>query len=489
MNLERRILFGLIASNDYLARIKDHWQDDLCGSPEMRRIPRWCLDYFEKYRRAPGRDIEQIFLAAVRDEAIPKAEAELIEDLLKLVADDHPDDWKADASELSIDFLLNETVAWFRERRMEHHIASLQDLQERGRLDEAEALAAGFRPVVPDADDSLATTTIRPVAWLWPGRIARGKLTLIVGRPDLGKSTLLCDSAARISSGGQWPDGARVRKRAVLIASAEDDYADTVVPRLVAAGADLSMCYEIGRDAADIGALCREVERKIAALRDKNQIVSAVTIDPLSSYLGGRVDAHNEAGVRVALRPLQDLASRHRVAVIALRHLRKAGSGPAVDQISGSLAFVAAARAAYLISRADDDETKCLFLHLKNNLAPAAGGLAYRLVGSEVPVRTNHGTEMTEVVKLHWLNEEISISADDALTTSARGRQPKMEKVSNWLTDILRDGPLSARKIERLADEAGYSMRTVQRAASDLGIEKDKAGFQGEWRWKMPTTH
>jgi putative DNA primase/helicase len=84
-----------------------------------------------------------------------------------------------------------------------------------------------------------ADVTPEPVEWLWPGRIAIGKLTLIAGEAGLGKSQLSIAMVAAVTTGGEWPcrEG-RAPQGTVIILSAEDGAADTVVPRLMAAGAD-----------------------------------------------------------------------------------------------------------------------------------------------------------------------------------------------------------------------------------------------------------
>jgi len=81
----------------------------------------------------------------------------------------------------------------------------------------------------------------KPLRWLWPGRIPLGKLTLFAGDPGLGKSVVTLDVAARVTRGDGWPDGATAGYEAgsVIVLSAEDDPADTIRPRLDAAGADL----------------------------------------------------------------------------------------------------------------------------------------------------------------------------------------------------------------------------------------------------------
>jgi RecA-family ATPase len=83
------------------------------------------------------------------------------------------------------------------------------------------------------------------VNWLWPGRIPRGKTTLLAGDAGLGKSYLSLDIAARVSTGGTWPDGGDVAEGDVLIVTAEDGLADTVRPRLDNLGADVSRVHHI----------------------------------------------------------------------------------------------------------------------------------------------------------------------------------------------------------------------------------------------------
>jgi len=481
--LERRIIIGLIISGPYAKKIRQIWDPALIESPEMAKIAQWLLDYHERYGQAPGRDIEQLYLSALDRGEMGKAEAELIEDTLRGVSADA----LRDGNEVKPDFLFDQTAEFLKKRALTRHTEIISDLTERGRLDEAEEAARSYRSPCVDAEESLASITPRPVNWLWPDRIPLGKLTILAGAPDLGKSTVLCNIAARVSSGTDWPDSARARRRAVLIATAEDDFDDTVVPRLMAAGADLTLCHAIGAEAANIDALCVDIDRKAESLRARGQIVGLAVIDPLASYLG-KVDSHNDGQVRVALRPLRDVAARHRIAIVALRHTRKAGSGSAMDQVSGSLGFVASARAAFLITPDREDETKRLFIPLKGNLTPTKTGLAYRLVPADVALRSRHGTVSTSVPCIEWLSEVVSMSADEAME-AARERHTKIEDVKEWLTDILSDGPLPMRRVEEAAKRAGYSMITVRRAADALGVKKDKTTFNGSWSWSMPTTH
>ena len=186
----------------------------------------------------------------------------------------------------------------------------------------------------------LSDIPAQQVHWLWPGRIARGKVTVFAGHPGVGKSQLalaIAAIAAIVTSGGCWPvDGFRAERGSAVMLSAEDDAADTIRPRLEAAGADLTRCHIID-GVRDRGG-GREMVREFSILDDLPKLATAlalvgdaalVIIDPITAYLGA-MDSHRNAEVRAALAPLAQLAAKHGVAVLAISHLRKTLIGDAV---------------------------------------------------------------------------------------------------------------------------------------------------------------
>ena len=140
--IERRIITGLIVSSDYVRKVAPFWRDEFIESPELRRVARWCLDHFEQYDRAPERDIEALFMSALKAESVGKAEAELIEVILTRISDDFD---RADV--FNSGYLFDQTVEFVRERELRIHRDAIEDLVERGRSREAEQLALSVTPV------------------------------------------------------------------------------------------------------------------------------------------------------------------------------------------------------------------------------------------------------------------------------------------------------------------------------------------------------
>jgi putative DNA primase/helicase len=331
----------------------------------------------------------------------------------------------------------------------------------------------------------LSDIEAKPVRWLWPGRIARGKVSILAGHPGLGKSQITASMTAIVSTGGAWPlDHTHCERGNVVFFSAEDDAEDTIRPRLEAAGADLSRVYIM--DAVLTGETTRsfnldcDISRLSIMLKHIGD-VALVVIDPVTAYLGD-TDSHKTADVRALLAPLCELAAKHGTAVVCVSHLSKGGSGEALMRVTGSLAFVAAARAAFLIARDPGETNRRLFLPIKNNISKDETGLAFSIEG----VTIAGGIETSRVV---WETDSVTVTADEAM------RQPdepeersSLEDAREFLTNILADGPVSSRQIRYDCEGAGHTWATMRRAQKILGVEVYRDGFgrEGTWYWQLP---
>jgi hypothetical protein len=341
---------------------------------------------------------------------------------------------------------------------------------------------AEWETYVSAVTECFADIEPEPINWLWRHRIARGKVTLLVGDPGVNKSLATLDMTARITRGEDWPvDGGKAPLGDVLVLSAEDDPADTIRPRLDAAGADVSHVYllkavrEIDKDGKLVSrhfSLKCDLERLSDVLVRHPQCV-LVIVDPISAYLDG-TDSHNNAEIRGLLAPLSELAMRHKVAVLCVTHLNKSNHANPMYRTTGSLAFNAAARAVWTVTKDADDDDRRIIACLKNNLGKDNLGMAFRIApsisDSEVPV-------------IEWESEPVSITAMQAFEPSDERRDRSV--AAEWLREVL---PLPAKEVESQGREAGFSWATLRRAKELLRIKPTKTGFDGGWEWSLPKT-
>lgn len=348
----------------------------------------------------------------------------------------------------------------------------------------AAAKSADNEPITRPEIVRLSDVQPEAVEWLWPGRIAIGKITLLAGNPGLGKSLVTIDIASRITRGAEWPDNQWEKQPvgSVVLLSAEDDLGDTIRPRLDSHLADVSKVVALqGINGADGDG---EYKRSVDLARDIEQLRAAiaatehcrlVVVDPISAYLG-KTDSHKNAEVRSVLAPLAELATETRVAILAVSHLRK-GEGAAIYRTMGSLAFVAAARAAWIVTEDNTNTRRRLLLPAKNNLAPDTEGLAFTVESAEdgAPV-------------VAWESGAVTISADDAMDAGRKQHGPAQDErheAKVWLRKELLGGARPAKELIEDGDGMGFSKRTVQRALRDIGGLSEKRGFSGGWLWSL----
>lgn len=324
-----------------------------------------------------------------------------------------------------------------------------------------------------------------PVCWLWPGWLARGTMHVLAGPPGTGKSTIAFSLAAAISGGHKLPDGRRSPQGRVVIWSGEDEARRVIVPRLIAAGADLDrvLLVEAVRErsgqrsfdpAADIPALTKYCRN----LGD----VALLIVDPLVSAVAA--DSHKNAETRRSLQPLVDLATSTGAAVLGITHYSKGTNGrDPTERVTGSLAFGALARIVWGVARQPTATQRFVLARAKSNLGVDGGGYSYSIA----PVKIDRGIEASRIV---W-GEKLAGSAHELLTEPdpvSSGRNHERQEAADWLRNLLRDGPLDAREVRRLASEAGLSWRTVQRAMGMAGIETVRNGFPACTSWRLPSS-
>jgi len=372
--------------------------------------------------------------------------------------------------------------------------SDFNDLMLLSNLDEVRKQLKNHQSII--FDDALIVRLMsdvksKPIKWLWPHYIALGKLIMIAGNPGLGKSQLTANIAAIVTTGGKWPiTEAPCPKGMVAFLSAEDDVEDTIKPRLVAAGADVSRIFTIEavperEQKTNIATrrhfnLKTDIE-KLGKLLTNNPDISVVFIDPITAYLGN-TDSHKNSDVRALLAPLMDLAAKHEVSIIAVSHLNKSASTEALMRVSGSLGFVAAARAAFLVARDPTDDNKRLFLPMKNNIGKDQTGFAFRIEECKLP-------DNIETSKIVWSDECVDTKADEILSQQNNGNNKlAIEEAEDFLTIELANTSKDANSLFSLAKQNGIAEKTLQRAKNNLGIRIHREGFGKGSKsiWSLP---
>jgi hypothetical protein len=315
------------------------------------------------------------------------------------------------------------------------------------------------------------------VAWLWDRRIPKGKLTIIDGDPGYGKSALTTDFAARITVGRPWPDRSACEAGGVVLMNAEDGLADTIRPRIQAAGADpsrvLALATEPDKNGVerflsipeDIPVVERGIERVGAVL---------VVVDPLMAFLSSRVNANNDQEVRRALAPLAAMAERTGAAVVVVRHMNKAAGANTLYRGGGSIGIIGAARSGLVVAPHPEDDSRRVLAPLKHNLSEPAPSLVFSIATAE-----------NGAARVEWKGE-TALGADQLLRMPVDDEERSaLDEAAEFLVDELGTHPVTAKMVLKDARDAGVAERTLNRAKRKLGVRSERES-DGSWTWILP---
>ena len=341
-----------------------------------------------------------------------------------------------------------------------------------------------------------ADVVIKPLDWVWEGHLLRGAQELTAGAPGLGKSQIQCCMVACVTTGRDWPDRTPgIEPGNVIMVTAEDSREQVVVPRLIAAGADLQRVFFLEAIKHDnkrrMFLLGEDLEVLERMIRDIGNMVM-VGIDPITAFQG-KISSHNTTDVRGQLGPLADLAERTNVAFSTITHPPKQGSPKAIDQFIGSQAYIAAARIGHLcLPEMQPDGViptgRSLFTIAKNTHQKMPT-LTYRIETKIVQPHAPAGDRkamlearavMMETPFITW-EGHVAVSADEALVAT-RGTKSRTAGVDDFLRDLLASGEsVAAPDIYAKGKKFGFSQTQIWRASERLHVVRTKLATHWEW--------
>ncbi len=335
----------------------------------------------------------------------------------------------------------------------------------------------------------ICASSLKPeaISWLWDGWIAKGKLHILAGTAGTGKTTIAISLASIITRGGEFPDGTKSQLGSVLIWSGEDSATDTLIPRLIAVGADLNRIHFVGDVSANYEKRSFDPAKDMHQLMIKAsriQDLAMLVIDPIVNAVAG--DSHKNGEVRRALQPIVEFGEKLNCAVVGITHFSKGGQGKdPLERVTGSLAFGALARIVLATAKINvNEKTSRVLCRAKSNIGKDEGGFEYDIQQTEL-------SEYEGVVASYVLwGEGLSGAAKDLLAEpsindSFNGSKSALEDAESFLLQILAEGPVSNNEIREDARGAGHAWRTVERAKKKLDIRSSKSHLDGKWYWHL----
>ncbi|WP_293020950.1 AAA family ATPase [Mycolicibacterium sp.] len=312
--------------------------------------------------------------------------------------------------------------------------------------------------------------------WLQDNRIPVGTVSALAGRGGTGKTTYGFRLIAQLSR-GTLPGKFYGTPRTSLIWSGEDAWDTVIIPRLIAADADLEKVGRLYIADARLGAgestpkLPLDTDRIEQAAIDTDSVL--IFIDPIASTMSG--DLNREADVRQAVDALARVADKTGAVVMFVRHFGK-GGGNASDKMSGSHAFRDAVRSVFLFA---EDGDRVIVTQDKGNYAPKGDeSFAFRLESTRVD--TDDGpTSVARVVDLGSCDTSVSDVINRTSETTPH------DDIAEWLTDLLANGPVKANEVYQAAHAAGHTVDQAKRAKKRLGILAERPVNPGPWFWKL----
>jgi hypothetical protein len=380
--------------------------------------------------------------------------------------------------------------------------ASVAVARPRVGKDAADHVAAGYGldDLVPDAVPQVGRQAritwacdipIRPVVWAWTdndqGRIPAGSLSIATGREGSGKSTFGTWLAAQITR-GTLPGNLHGNPRRVLYVAVEDSWEHTLAPRLLAAGADLSMVgrFDVVEDPDEQVTLSLPADNRLLEQSIREHNVALVVLDPLMSLISDRLDTHRTRDVRTALDPLVRLADRTSCLLLGIAHFNKgAGTDPSL-LITGSGAFKDVPRSVLgFVRDTDAEDGSRVMTQTKNSLGrDDLPSLKYLIENTEIA--TDQGP--AHVGRICWRGESDR-TAQDILRDAGSTPEDRDERAdaASWLRDYLtnRGGESPVNDVKKSGAAAGFNMDALKRAKGKAGVRSRKTGLSGGWVWAL----
>ena len=310
----------------------------------------------------------------------------------------------------------------------------------------------------------------KEVRFLTKPYLPSGRISLIIGDPGEGKTTLSLAIAAAVTTGAtlSWSDTPG-EIGDVVFQTAEDCYNDTIKPRLELLGADLTRVHFVDDTEYPLTLADERLERAIIDTNAKMLI-----IDPIQAFLG-KADIHSANAMRPLMKHLGDVAENTDCAAVLIGHLNKNGSKSTYRAL-GSIDIYAAARSVLMVGKLPLDDTMRAFVHSKSNLSAPGKSQAFGFDPAS---------------GFCWLGD-YEVTVEQLLdpknaSKSEQQTDSQLDGAMKFLMSELSGEPVLSTEIMQRAVAAGISEITLKRAKKAIGVKAHQ--FGGAWYCSLSETH
>jgi len=352
---------------------------------------------------------------------------------------------------------------------------------------------------------SLATVRPARVDFLWKPFLPTGRPVAIEGDPGMGKSALVMKIVAHLTTGTAFPtmlDGAPPQSdfppQHVCLLTAEDDPADTLVPRLLVNGGDPSRVHHLTGWAQPDG------DKGTVTMQDLDLLQQALetyhpallVFDPVQSFFGRGIDMNHANDTRPVLDAVAALCKCYRCTPLYVRHIGKASREKALHAGLGSIDITANMRSVLFLGKDPDNDARRIIAQSKSNNARLGPSLAYVIRTVEHEIFTDTGDIIViEAPRLDW-DGRSTLSADELaappVSADAEGDRGALDQAQEFLRDVLTTGPVVYEELMKAMKKAGITSRTLYRAKALMGVKSQRQSVDGVawrdqlWEWSLP---
>lgn len=309
--------------------------------------------------------------------------------------------------------------------------------------------------------------------WWEPGLILNYAINLLAAREGKGKSTVGSSWAARETNNGGT----------VLWIGTEESREHAIVPRLIAAGADMErvIFVDVQTDLGS-GALMFPLDLNAIEKVIRDHQVTMIFLDPAKAVVPPGFSGNDDIAVRQYLEPIAALADRAKVTIIGLAHFGKRVGSDSGQLMLGSVAWSQVARCVLSIAE-DPDTGNRVLTNTKANYVGTDRSVEFRITSTTIQLDDGPA----EIGSVEWLGDTTT-DARDLLAGTDDDDAGERTAAEHWLEDYLTaNGRSPSKAVKAEARKEGISEATLKRAKKKIGVIDRSEGFPRTSTWYLPS--